>query len=76
MESSRLATPPIESTPPAAHAPEVSVVIPCLNEAATVATCIRKAQRALAELDATAEIVVADNGSDEQAASRPRAART
>ena len=43
--------------------PEVSVVIPCLNEAATVGTCIRKAQRSLAELGVDSEIVVADNGS-------------
>ena len=43
--------------------PEVSVVIPCLNEAATVGTCIRKAQTSLAELGVDAEVVVADNGS-------------
>ena len=28
---------------------EVSVVMPCLNEADTLATCIRKARRALSE---------------------------
>lgn len=42
---------------------EVSVVIPCLNEADTLETCIEKAQRAMAEHDITGEIVVADNGS-------------
>ena len=30
---------------------ELSVVMPCLNEAETLETCIRKAQRALAEAD-------------------------
>jgi len=42
---------------------EVSVVMPCLNEAETLETCIRKAQRALAESQITGEIVIADNGS-------------
>jgi glycosyltransferase involved in cell wall biosynthesis len=44
-------------------APEVSVVMPCLNEADTLATCIQKAQRALASGGIHGEIVVADNGS-------------
>ena len=42
---------------------EVSVVMPCLNEAETLATCIEKAQRALRELKVAGEIIVADNGS-------------
>ena len=42
---------------------EVSVVMPCLNEADTLETCIEKAQRALADHDIAGEIVVADNGS-------------
>ena len=42
---------------------EVSIVMPCLNEADTLATCIAKAQRALAEHGIRGEIVVADNGS-------------
>jgi glycosyltransferase involved in cell wall biosynthesis len=42
---------------------EVSIVIPCLNEADTVGTCIEKAQRALAEHGIRGEIVIADNGS-------------
>lgn len=42
---------------------EVSVVIPCLNEADTIAVCIEKAQRALKEHDIRGEVVVADNGS-------------
>jgi hypothetical protein len=42
---------------------EVSVVMPCLNEAETLEVCIRKAQRALSEANIRGEIVVADNGS-------------
>ena len=42
---------------------EVSIVMPCLNEAETLATCIRKAQAAIEKQDLAAEIIVADNGS-------------
>jgi len=44
---------------------ELSVVMPCLNEAATLETCIRKAQKALREANVAGEIVVADNGSSD-----------
>jgi glycosyltransferase involved in cell wall biosynthesis len=43
--------------------PEVSIVMPCLNEADTLATCIEKAARALRDNDVAGEIIVADNGS-------------
>lgn len=42
---------------------EVTVVMPCLNEADTIATCIGKAQQALGQSGVAGEIVVADNGS-------------
>lgn len=42
---------------------ELSIVMPCLNEAETLATCIEKAQRTLQELGIAGEIIVADNGS-------------
>jgi glycosyltransferase involved in cell wall biosynthesis len=42
---------------------ELSVVMPCLNEAETLGACIEKAWSAIAELEIEAEIVVADNGS-------------
>jgi len=42
---------------------ELSIVMPCLNEAETLATCIRKARAAIEKLGVEAEIVVADNGS-------------
>ena len=43
--------------------PEVSIVMPCLNEADTIANCIAKAARALSEHGIAGEIIVADNGS-------------
>lgn len=42
---------------------EVSVVMPCLNEAETLASCIEKARRALCEHHISGEIIVADNSS-------------
>jgi hypothetical protein len=42
---------------------EVSVVMPCLDEAETVETCIRKAQCAIQRHNLSAEVIVADNGS-------------
>jgi glycosyltransferase involved in cell wall biosynthesis len=42
---------------------EVSIVMPCLNEAETLASCIRKAQGAIEHDRLSAEIIVADNGS-------------
>ena len=43
--------------------PEVSVVMPCLNEAETLAVCIQKARACLADNGVAGEIIVADNGS-------------
>lgn len=42
---------------------ELSVVMPCLNEARTLGECIKQAQKAIADHDLSAEIVIADNGS-------------
>src|SRR5918999_250052 len=54
-------------TPPSYRAQtaqlEVSVVMPCLNEAETLASCIEKAQRALRDHRIAGEVIVADNGS-------------
>jgi len=44
-------------------APELSVVMPCLNEARTLGICIRKAQDSFARIGISGEVVVADNGS-------------
>ena len=42
---------------------EVSIVMPCLNEADTIEICIVKAWRALRENGIQGEVIVADNGS-------------
>jgi glycosyltransferase involved in cell wall biosynthesis len=42
---------------------ELSVVMPCLNEAETLEVCIRKAQRAIRQANIAGEVVIADNGS-------------
>ena len=44
---------------------EVSIVIPCLNEAETLATCLQKAQWYLSENGIAGEVIVADNGSSD-----------
>src|SRR5262245_17383547 len=60
---------PTDSSPreavsgPSADTIEVSVVMPCLNEADTLAACIHKAQQAFQEHRINGEIVIADNGS-------------
>src|SRR6201996_1572162 len=45
------------------NAVELTVVMPCLNEAETLAVCVDKALAALAENHIAGEVVVADNGS-------------
>jgi len=42
---------------------ELSIVMPCLNEAATVADCVKQARDALAKYAISGEVIVADNGS-------------
>lgn len=53
--------------------PEVSVVIPCLNEADSIESCVNKALTALLTGGIPGEIIVADNGSSDN--SRGVAAR-
>src|SRR5437762_73681 len=53
---------------------EVSVVMPCLNEARTVATCVTKALACLGRLGVRGEVVVADNGSTDGSQDLARAA--
>ena len=43
--------------------PQVSVVIPCLNEAASIAACVDQALGALQGAGIAGEVVVSDNGS-------------
>jgi glycosyltransferase involved in cell wall biosynthesis len=51
----------LSHTPPVAI--ELSIVLPCLDEAETLATCVRKATESLSALGAVGEVIVADNGS-------------
>jgi len=52
----------------AAVAPDVSVVIPCLNEAGTIQECVRRARDALESSGIDGEVIVADNDSDDGSA--------
>jgi glycosyltransferase involved in cell wall biosynthesis len=54
---------PKQQADPSLRAVEVSIVMPCLNEAETLAACIQKAQSAIEKDGLSAEIIVADNGS-------------
>lgn len=42
---------------------KLSVVIPCLNESDTIATCVENAVGIIAEMGIEGEVIVADNGS-------------
>jgi len=52
-----------EPPQPVATAPELTILMPCLNEAETLASCIRKAKDFLARSGVVGEVLVADNGS-------------
>lgn len=43
--------------------PEITILMPCLNEEATLGICINKAKRAIGVHDLDAEILISDNGS-------------
>jgi glycosyltransferase involved in cell wall biosynthesis len=52
------------AAPPAAAEPlELSVILPCLNEAETLERCVRKAIDTFTRLGVRGEVVVVDNGS-------------
>jgi len=42
---------------------ELTILMPCLNEAATIARCVEKARRFLQEAAIAGEVLIADNGS-------------
>src|SRR5438874_278529 len=42
---------------------ELTILMPCLNEAETLATCIEKARAGLEKAGVRGEVLVADNGS-------------
>jgi glycosyltransferase involved in cell wall biosynthesis len=52
----------------------VSVVIPCLNEAANIERCVAWARTTMAEHGIAGEVVVADNDSEDDSAALARAA--
>jgi glycosyltransferase involved in cell wall biosynthesis len=52
----------------------VSVVIPCLNEAETIAECVRRARAVLDENGLDGEVIVVDNGSSDDSGELARGA--
>lgn len=52
---------------------EISVVMPCLNETATVGTCVDQALTAIRNLGIRGEVIVADNGSTDNSREIARA---
>jgi glycosyltransferase involved in cell wall biosynthesis len=55
----------LDAATASAAAIEVSVVIPCLNEAGNIEECVRRSLAALADAGLNGEVVVADNDSDD-----------
>jgi glycosyltransferase involved in cell wall biosynthesis len=53
---------------------ELTVVLPCLDEAETVEVCVRKALTSMRELGVRGEVVLADNGSTDGSQELARAA--
>jgi glycosyltransferase involved in cell wall biosynthesis len=45
---------------------ELTILMPCLDEAETLATCIRKAKGFLSESNVNGEVLIADNGSTDR----------
>ncbi len=56
VERASLTTPPEGSI-------DISVVLPCLNEEQTVATCVNKARQWFESVEVRGEVIVVDNGS-------------
>jgi glycosyltransferase involved in cell wall biosynthesis len=64
----------LREQPPGGTRPRVSVVIPCLNEAETIAECVTRARGVLEASELPGEVIVADNGSDDGSAELARRA--
>jgi glycosyltransferase involved in cell wall biosynthesis len=54
--------------------PELTILMPCLDEAATVGKCVEKARGFLARAGVDGEVLVADNGSSDGSAALARQA--
>lgn len=66
MEARPVEAEPVEQRPESESNPiEFSVVLPCLNEAETLATCIDKIHCFFADSGVEGEVIVADNGSED-----------
>lgn len=52
---------------------ELSIVMPCLNEARTVGRCVQKAMSSLKKMGIHGEVIVADNGSSDASVDIARA---
>ena len=50
--------------------PELTILMPCLDEEKTIAFCINEAKRFIDESGISAEIVIADNGSTDRSADK------
>jgi glycosyltransferase involved in cell wall biosynthesis len=59
---------PIPTDAEDSSAPVVSVVIPCLNEAENIESCVRAALEAIVRMGVHGEVVVADNNSEDDSA--------
>lgn len=70
-----MTSPDVSKAPAPVTAPgaRVSVVIPCLNEEQSVATCVRQALQGLASAGVDGEVIVADNGSTDRSQDLARA---
>src|SRR6202521_1704245 len=53
----------VEKTFTSRREPELTILMPCLNEAETIGGCIDKAMGFLARSGIAGEVVIADNGS-------------
>jgi glycosyltransferase involved in cell wall biosynthesis len=63
MQNMGAVPPPVFDKDHSADECELTILMPCLNEAETIADCIGKAQGFLAASGITGEVLIADNGS-------------
>jgi glycosyltransferase involved in cell wall biosynthesis len=68
MSTTARATPGIPGDATDAQAPLVSVVIPCLNEEENVERCVAAARETLERMGLDGEVLVVDNGSEDDSA--------
>jgi glycosyltransferase involved in cell wall biosynthesis len=74
MSTAARTTPSVAGDVVEAGAPWVSVVIPCLNEAENIETCVLAARAALERMGREGEVLVVDNGSEDDSAQLAAAA--